>query len=97
MAKIYEDAKDLHVRAVYVYKKASETKAYKDEGCTEQFTASELKDAYLKGAVINVSGALYKPVALTIAANAATVTYVTADSQTATTAKLATLTSQADA
>lgn len=97
MVKIYEDAKDVHVRGVFIFKKTSDTKAYSDIGCTKQFTTSELKDAYLKGAVIDVSGALYKPVALSIAAGVATITYVTADTTTPTTAKLATLTSKADA
>lgn len=97
MSKIYEDAKDVHVRGILVYKKTSDTKAYSDSACTKQFTTSELKDAYLKGAVIDDAGVLYKPVALKIATGVATITYVTADSATVTTAKLATLTSKADA
>lgn len=97
MNHIFEDAKDLHVRGTYIYKKTGETKAYADSGCTSQLTTSELKDVYLKGAVINDAGVLYKPVALKIASDIATVTYVTADKTTATTAVLATLTSKADA
>ena len=97
MAKIYEDAKDVHVRATVIYKKSAETKAYADSDFTVQMTTSELKDAYLKGAVIDVSGVQYIPVCLSIANGIATVTYVTADATTATTAKLATLTSKADA
>lgn len=97
MAKIYEDAKDVHVRATIIYKKANDTKAYADSECAVQLTTSELKDAYLKGAVIDAAGVLYMPVCLTVANNIATVTYVTADTTTATTAKLATLTSKADA
>lgn len=96
MTKIYDDAKDVHVRATYVYKKSSETKAYADPEFTKQFTTSELKEIYLKGCVIDVAGVLYKPVALKIAANVATITYVTHDGSTATTAVLATLTSKAD-
>lgn len=96
MTHIYEDAKDLHIRGTYIYKKTSETKAYADAAFTQQLTTSELKEIYMKGAVIDVAGVLYKPVALKIASNIATVTYVTADTTTATTAVLATLTSKAD-
>lgn len=96
MGKIYEDANDVHVRGVYIYKKASDTKAYTDSGCINQFTTSELKNAFLKGSVIDASGVLYRPVSLTIANNVATITYVTTDATTVTTAKLATLVSKAD-
>ncbi|MEG1516433.1 MAG: hypothetical protein RSD95_16210 [Clostridia bacterium] len=97
MSKIYEDAKDLHVLGTYIYKKNGDTKAYVDRECKVQLTTSELKEIFLKGALIDVSGALYKPCGLKVAANIATVTYVTADTTTVTTAVLATLVSKADA
>lgn len=54
-------------------------------------TCAELQDAYIKGLMIDVAGTLYKPVSCAVAGNVATVTYVTTDSATATTAKLATV------
>ena len=61
MNKIYEQAKDLHVVATYVYGK-EDAKAYKDAECTKQFTASELKEVFIKGALIVINEALYKAV-----------------------------------
>ena len=54
-------------------------------------TCAELQDAYIKGLMIDVAGTLYKPISCAVAGNVATVTYVTTDSATATTAKLATV------
>lgn len=96
MTKIFENACDKHVRGTYIYKKTSDTKAYADAAFTVQLTTSELTDIFLKGAVIDVAGVLYKPTGLKIATGIATITYVTADTSTATTAVLATLTSKAD-
>lgn len=96
MSKIYENAVDKHVRGTYIYKKSGETKAYADAAFTTQLTTSELTDIFLKGAVIDVSGVLYKPVSLKTASGIATVTYVTTNTSTATTADLATLVSKAD-
>lgn len=55
MEKIYEQAKDLHVVGVYVYAN-EDGKAYADAACTVECKASELKEAFIKGAVILVSG-----------------------------------------
>ena len=55
MEKIYEQAKDLHVVGIYVYANEDGT-AYADAECTVAITVPELKDAFIKGAVILVSG-----------------------------------------
>ena len=53
MDRIFQRAEDKNVAAVVIYEKASEsTYAYKDSACTTKFTTSELKNAFLKGAVI---------------------------------------------
>lgn len=96
MDRIFEHANDLHVRAIYIYKKASDTKAYVDSACTIQFKTSELKNAFLKGAVINASGVLSKPVGYSEASNVGTVTYIVPNATTATSADIAKLTSVAD-
>ena len=96
MNKIFENVKDKYVRGTYIYKKIGDTKAYADEACTIQLTTSELTDIFLKGAVVNAAGVLYKPTALKTVSGIATITYVTADTSTATTAVLATLVSKAD-
>lgn len=63
MAKIFQQAKDKNVAAVLIYEKTSETKAYKDAAYTVQYTTSELKDAFLKGAVIVLAAGGYaKPI-----------------------------------
>ena len=96
MDKVFEHANDLHVRAIYVYKKASETAAYVDSAFSVKFKTSELKDAFLKGAVINVSGKLYKPVGYSEASNVGSVTYIVPNGTTATSADIATLSAVAD-
>lgn len=62
MDKIYEQAKDLHIVATYVYGNGTDTKAYTDAAFTKQFTVEELKEAFIKGALIKVGEVLYKAV-----------------------------------
>lgn len=96
MEKIFEHANDLHVRAIVIYKKASDTAAYVDENYTVKFKTSELKNAFLKGAVINVSGAYSKPIGYSEASNVGSVTYIVPNSTTATSADIAKLSAVAD-
>lgn len=62
MNKIFEQAKDLHVVATIVYGNGEDTKAYIDAECTKQFKVSELKEVFIKGALINVNNELYNAV-----------------------------------
>lgn len=96
MDKIFEHANDVHVRATYIYKKASDTAAYADAAGTVKFKTSELKDAFLKGAVINVSGKLYKPVSYSEASKVGSVAYIVPNATTATSADIASLSAVAD-
>ena len=61
MDKIYEHANDLHVVATKIYATSDSAHAYKNTECTEMFTASELKDAFIKGALIYQDGFVYNP------------------------------------
>lgn len=70
MDKIYEQAKDLHIVATYVYGNGTDTKAYTDAAFTKQFTVEELKEAFIKGALIKVGEVLYKAVSFDEAASA---------------------------
>lgn len=96
MDRIFEHANDLHVRAIYIYKKASDTNAYVDAAGTVKFKTSELKDAFLKGAVINASGVLSKPIGYSEASNVGSVTYIVPNSTTDTNADIAKLSAVAD-
>lgn len=94
MDKIYEDYKDQHVVAVYVYKKVGDTYAYADSAKTVKIEAATLKDLFQKGIII-VDGTIeYKPVSFGIANSIGTLTYVKTDGTTATTAVLGTLVSK---
>ena len=95
MNKIYEDAVDLNVVARLIYKKANATYAYADSDTTVKMDEEMLTNAFKKGALIIDGDNIYKPVALEVSDGVATITYVTADAQTATTAVLATLVSSA--
>lgn len=96
MDKIFEHANDLHVRGTYIYKKASDTAAYVDAAYTVKFKTSELKNAFLKGAVINASGVLSKPIGYSEASNVGSVTYIVPNGTTATSADIAKLSAVAD-
>lgn len=61
MEKIFEQAKDLHVVATLVYNNGDEF-AYTDAECTKKFKVSELKEVFVKGAMIVIDGAFYAPV-----------------------------------
>lgn len=72
MAMIYEDSKDLHVKAVVVYVDTS--KAYKDSEKTQQFEAQELKDAFVRGALVATSTGYAVPTAFSMSDGTATIT-----------------------
>ena len=91
MEKIYINANDRNVAARRVYVKADGI-GYREEYFKTKITADELRDAFIKGLVIvDTAGVEYLPVSCKVASNVATITYVTTDSTTATTAKLATV------
>ena len=96
MEKLYNDAKDKNVSATYIYGKASDTKAYADSGCTVQMKTSELKEAFLKRALIVIGDNFYIPVSFSVTSNVGSVTYAKPNSSTATSADLGTLTAAKD-
>lgn len=54
MDKLYEQAKDLHVIATFIYNNGRDELAYKDPECTQGFSAVELREAFMKGALIKL-------------------------------------------
>lgn len=88
--KIYGDAKDKYVAACKIYTKAADTYAYADSACETKIEADDLKDLFIKGAVIITTAGMFKPVSCKEASGEITLTYVTTDT-TVTTAKLATV------
>lgn len=66
MVRIYEDAKDLHVANVLVY--ANESKAlFYDEAFTQEVSASDGVELFLKGVVCLYDGAYYAAVSVSTA------------------------------
>ena len=97
MTKIYEDANDQHVRAIVVYKKAAQTKAYADADCTVQMTTAELKNAFIKGALIKLdTGDFVKPVKYAESSSIGSVYYIKPNSTTATSADIDSLVAAAN-
>lgn len=95
MEKIFINSDDTNVAVRKVYTKASDTFAYADSECKTKISADELHDAFIKGVVIvDAAGVEYLPVSCKVASKVAIITYVTTDSTTATTAKLATVKSE---
>lgn len=72
MKPIYQDAKDQNKAGTFIYTKGEDGKAYVDEECTVQFKASELKDAYMKRAIISSSGEFIIPTILSTEGNGIT-------------------------
>lgn len=96
MNRIFDDAKDVHVRATYTYNEGSDTKLYVDPDCEMQITTSELTDLFNKGMIVIIDDVQYKPVSFTVDTGVASVTIVKADDSTPTTAVLAVLSAAAD-
>lgn len=72
MDKIYQDAIDVHVTAVVVYGKASDSKLYVESDYTTQVDQAVVEDAFLKGVlVVKVGTAFFRPVK--VAANKVTI------------------------
>ena len=95
MARIYDRAEDKNVGDIVIYGKGSDGKAYVDADGTIQFKTSELKNAFLKRAVVQIGADYFIPVAFSVSSNVGTVTYAKAGSSTGT-AATATLVSVAD-
>lgn len=96
MDKIFDQAKDKNVAAIVIYGKGSDGKAYADANGTTQLKTSELKDAFLKRAVIQIGNEYFIPVTFSITSNIGTVKYAKPNSTTATSADLGSLVSIKD-
>ena len=95
MDKIFMNSKDTNVAVRKIYTKAADTFAYLDADCTKKISAADLQDTFIKGMIIvDAKGIQYLPVSCEVKNDVATVTYVTTDSTTSTTAKLATVKSE---
>ena len=94
MSKVYERYEDLHVRKTYVYAKADDPYAYADPDKTVKIASDDLRNLFLKGAVILDGTTEYLPTSYVISSNVGTMTYVKADTTTASTAVLTTLKSK---
>lgn len=91
MEIIRMNADDRNVAARKIYVKADGV-AYLDKTLKVKATPAELEDAYIKGMlVVDTAGVMYRPISCKNASDTVTVTYVTTDITSATTAKLATV------
>ena len=57
MTKVYEKSKDVNVANTVIYTKNN--KAYKDVSCETQYTVDELREAFLKGSIIDIQPGAY--------------------------------------
>lgn len=97
MDKIYQDANDKNVAAFIIYKKSGQTKAYADADCTVQLTTSELKDAFIKGAIVKLEdGALVAPIKYDESSSIGSIYYIKPNGTTATSADIASLVAAAN-
>lgn len=94
MDRIYHHDDTMYVVGTKVYTK-TDGYAYAEADCKTKISAEVLERLFVEGMVIvDSAGVEYKPISCKVASNVATVTYVTTDSSTATTAKLATVKSE---
>lgn len=90
MDRIYDQAKDQNVAALVIYaKETADNKAYSDEKCTVQMKTSQLKDAFIKRALVCVGADYFAPVSYTEASKIGTVTYAKAGSTAGSAATIA--------
>ncbi len=94
MDRIYQDLKDRFVVATVIYTKASDGKAYTDAATTEQFKTSDLKEAFLKGAIIKTATGYAYPTEYAESSNVGSVKYPKTGSSNV---EIATLAAVADA
>lgn len=94
MSKVYERYEDLHVRKTYIYAKTDDPYAYEDSDKKVKISADDLRDLFLKGAVIVDGTTEYLPTSYVISSKVGTMTYVKADTTTSSTAVLTTLKSK---
>ena len=93
MEKIFDQAKDKNVAAIVIYGKGNDGKAYADANGTTQLKTSELKDAFLKRAIIQIGTEYFIPVTFSVASGIGTVKYAKPNSTTTTSADLGSLVS----
>lgn len=89
MDRIYQDLKDRFVISIVIYTKGTDGKAYVDSAATKQFKTSDLKEAFLKGAVIKTATGYAYPTEYTEASNVGSVKYPKAGTSTVEIASLA--------
>lgn len=89
MDRIYQDLKDRFVVATIIYTKATDGKAYVDEVGEEQFKTSDLKEAFLKGAVIKTATGYAYPTEYVESSNVGSVKYPKAGTSSVEIASLA--------
>ena len=90
MDKIFDQAKDKNVAALIIYAKSTaDNKAYVDSKCKIQFKTSDLKDAFLKRALVCVGTDYFVPISYTESENIGTVVYAKAGTTTGTAATVA--------
>lgn len=94
MSKVYERYEDLHVRKTYIYVKADDVYAYEYSDKKVKISADDLRNLFLKGVVILDGTTEYLPTSYVISSKVGTMTYVKADTTTASTAVLTTLKSK---
>lgn len=79
MDRIYDQAKDQNVAALVIHaKETADNKAYADSECKVQMKTSELKDAFIKRALVKVGEEYFVPVSFTVSGKIGTVTYAKA-------------------
>lgn len=90
MDRIYDQAKDQNVAALVIYaNETADNKAYADSECKVQMKTSELKDAFIKRALVKVGEGYFAPVSFTVSDKIGTVTYAKAESSSGTAATVA--------
>jgi len=85
MDRIYDQAKDQNVAALVIYaKETADNKAYADSECKVQMKTDELKDAFIKRALIKVGEKYFMPVDYAEASKVGSVNYVSTTGESST-------------
>ncbi len=85
LEKVYGHADDKYVRQYHLYSKASDEYVYADSDCKAKVKTSDLKNAFLKGAFVDIAGKLYAITSYSEASSVGTIVLLTVGTSNAAT------------
>ena len=84
MDKIFNKVSDKNVAVTKIYTKSNDSYAYSDSTFTNKIPEADLGDLFIKGVIVVDATATYKPISYSVMRGVGIMTYVKANTATAT-------------